>query len=106
MDFVRVEVERRRMTAGRWVPRLIMGMLGLALLLLSVILIVTIIGILPGLGLGAISVFLLLGAFVGGERLECPQCEFKNNFVMYGKHNVTCRKCKQNIAIDWKKPRP
>ena len=70
-----------------------------ALLLLSVILIVTIIGILPGLG--AISVFLLLGDFVGGKRLECPQCEFKNNFVMYGEHNVTCRKCKQNIAIDW-----
>ncbi|WP_270568548.1 hypothetical protein [Bacillus sonorensis] len=101
MDFVRVEVERRRMTPKRWIPRLFMFFAGFVLLLISLILMITIIGILPGLGLGSLSVFLIFGAFFGGERFECPRCGFKNNFVTYGKHNETCRKCKQNIAIDW-----
>ncbi|AVB11404.1 hypothetical protein C3438_18895 [Bacillus velezensis] len=105
MEFVRVEVERRRMTPRRWIPRLLLFAVGLVLLLISFILIISIIGILPGIGLGSLSVFLIFGAFFGGERIECPRCEFKNNFATYGKHNVTCRKCKQNIAIDWKKPR-
>ncbi|MBJ7570196.1 hypothetical protein [Bacillus halotolerans] len=64
MDFVRVEVERRRMTPKRWIPRLFMFTVGLVIFLISFILIISIIGILPGLGLGSLSSFLSLEPFL------------------------------------------
>ncbi|AOP14046.1 hypothetical protein J5TS1_27880 [Bacillus licheniformis] len=101
MDFVRVEVLKRRMSVGRIIPRVLSGLIGLFLLLISIILFVTIIGILPGIGLGGIGLLFLVGAFTGSEQFECPRCGFKKNIILYGKHNASCRKCKQNIAIDW-----
>lgn len=101
MDFVRVEVLRRRMTVGRLVPRIFLAISGIILLLISAILMITIIGILPGLGLGSFSLFLIVASFSGGERFKCPRCGFEKNIALYGRHNATCSKCKQNIAIDW-----
>lgn len=101
MDFVRVEVLKRRMSVGRIIPRVLSGLIGLFLLLVAGILFITIIGILPGLGLGSIGLLFLIGAFTGSEQFECPRCGFKKNIILYGKHNASCRKCKQNIAIDW-----
>ncbi|MED4309151.1 hypothetical protein C6W27_09075 [Bacillus paralicheniformis] len=99
MEYKTVTVEKKRFG----ITRIISLFIGVFTMFVAVLLFITIIGILPGLGLSFLSLPFFAIA-LGGARYECPNCGFNKNFVTTGKVNDSCRRCKQNIAIDWIKP--
>jgi hypothetical protein len=94
-------VELRPKRSGWTLPfRLLSMLLGGFGLLLSSILFITIIGIIPAIGLGAMSMGLV---YVGMNRqpVKCPHCSHGRNYVRNGALNFACRKCRHLMVIDW-----
>ncbi|XOT28960.1 hypothetical protein ACLQ7P_08925 [Bacillus subtilis subsp. subtilis] len=98
MEYKTVTVAKKRFGFGRIISLCI----GSFIMLISVLLCLTIIGILPGFGLAFFSLPFFAIA-LGGARYSCPNCGHDKNFVTSGKVNDSCRRCKQNIAVDWVK---
>ncbi|WP_429726216.1 hypothetical protein [Bacillus paralicheniformis] len=99
MEFKTVTVAKKRFGLMRITSLFI----GIFLMLISAILVITIIGILPGFGLALFSLPFFAAA-LGGAKYTCPNCGFDRNFVTTGKINDSCKRCRQNIAVDWVKP--
>ncbi|MCY9198917.1 hypothetical protein MOE86_20015 [Bacillus atrophaeus] len=99
MEYKTITVTKPRFGVGRVVSLLI----GLLLILVAFVLSLTIIGIVAG----AVLVVFSLPFFAiakGGAKYTCPNCGYKHNGVGTGSVNATCRRCKQNIAVDWVDP--
>ena len=74
---------------------------GFSMSVLGAILIVTIIGILPGIGMfltGAFVIFLSLPKV----KMNCPACD-KEIKAIYPFENVKCERCETKIPIEWEK---
>ncbi|WP_258235490.1 hypothetical protein [Bacillus atrophaeus] len=99
LEYKTVTVAKKKFGFGR----IISLCTGLFIMLISALLVLTIIGILPGFGLAFFSLPFFAIA-LGGAKYTCPNCGHDKNFVTSGKVNDTCRRCKQNIAVDWVKP--
>lgn len=76
---------------------MIIGLLGL---LISGLLCITIIGLIPGMGLGAASLlFVYFGA--GKQTVTCPNCNKKQS-VTQNIENMKCKKCEKLTLLEWK----
>ncbi|MCY7794069.1 DUF5362 domain-containing protein [Bacillus spizizenii] len=96
MEYKTVTVKKQRFGASRIVCLII----GILLVLVGFLLSLTIIGIIAG---GMLIIFSLpfFAVAKGGAKYTCPNCGYKHNGVASGSVNATCRRCKQNIAVDW-----
>lgn len=98
----RIEIETK---PQRWYTLILRGLSvvsGIFVVLASVALMFTIIGILPGLPL-----FIIGGGLVGTglfveTKVACPYCQYKMN-VRVGSLNVRCRKCRRLTVTDWRR---
>nr|WP_241264976.1 DUF5362 family protein [Bacillus velezensis] len=77
--------------------------IGILLVLFGFLLSLTIIGIIAG---GMLIIFSLpfFAMAKSGAKYTCPNCGYKHNGVASGSVNATCRRCKQNIAVNWLDP--
>jgi hypothetical protein len=69
-------------------------------ILLSALLFITIIGILPAIGLFFVSLGIIYLA-MGKQQVACPHCK-KKQPVLQTAENITCPKCRQLTVINWK----
>jgi hypothetical protein len=69
-------------------------------ILLSAFLFITIIGILPAIGLFYMSLGLIYLA-LGKQQVSCPHCK-KKQHVLKTAENFNCPKCKNLTIINWK----
>lgn len=99
MEYKTVTVRKQKFGAGRIVCLTI----GILLVLFGFLLSLTIIGIIAG---GMLIIFSLpfFAMAKGGAKYTCPNCGYKHNGVASGSVNATCRRCKQNIAVNWLGP--
>lgn len=68
-------------------------------ILCSSLLFLTIIGILPAIGLFFISLGVIYTA-IGKQQIACPHCA-KKQPVLQTAENFTCAKCRQLTVINW-----
>ncbi|TYS25210.1 hypothetical protein FZC71_01295 [Bacillus subtilis] len=99
MEYKTVTVTKQRFGASRIISLII----GILLVLVGFLLSLTIIGIIAG---GMLIIFSLpfFAVAKGGAKYTCPNCGYKHNGVASGSVNATCKRCKQNIAVDWIDP--
>ncbi|MCY9334134.1 hypothetical protein MOF01_08185 [Bacillus spizizenii] len=96
MEYKTITVEKPRFGVSRVVSLII----GIFLVVVAFLVSLTIIGIFAG----AVLVIISLPFFAiakGGTKYTCPNCGYNRNGVSNGSVNATCRRCRQNIAVDW-----
>ncbi|MEC0756431.1 hypothetical protein P8884_22415 [Bacillus haynesii] len=96
MEYKTITAVKPRFGVGRVFALLV----GLFLVFAALLLSLTIIGIFAGAGLLILSLPFFAVAR-GGARYTCPNCGFSHNAVANKKVNTTCKKCRQNIAVEW-----
>ncbi|WP_440615151.1 hypothetical protein [Bacillus subtilis] len=96
MEYKTVTVRKQQFGASRIVCLII----GILLVLVGFLLSLTIIGIIAG-GMLIILSLPFFAVAKGGAEFTCPNCGYKHNGVASGSVNATCKRCKQNIAVDW-----
>lgn len=97
---VAIEVTRKNSGFARGIGKLFAFVIGGIGVLVSALLFVTIIGILPGIGLFFTSLGIIaLG--LGKQQVACPHCKRKQT-VLKTALNFTCAKCRQLTVINWK----
>ncbi|WP_144517774.1 hypothetical protein [Bacillus thuringiensis] len=95
-----MEIEREKSSNTKRAMRLVSMLLGIGGFLLSMLLFITIIGIIFAIPL-AIASMGLIAASLGYQRVECPNCNRKQ-VIKKGIRNYTCGSCKKNTLIEWK----
>ncbi|MER1275452.1 hypothetical protein RJD11_11925 [Bacillus velezensis] len=96
MEYKTITVTKPRFGIGR----ILCLLAGLFLLAIALLVSLTIIGIFAG----AVLLILSLPFFAaakGGARYTCPNCGYEKNGVANGKVNASCKRCRQNIAVNW-----
>lgn len=96
-----MELKKEKATKGEQTKKSIFRFLGLCGIIISLILCITIIGIIPGFGLFLISLLFLYGARYK-QITECPNCTNKQ-FVFHNTGSFVCDKCKKRTVIEWEK---
>lgn len=94
-----VSIKRKKSGLAKGFGRLIAYIIGGFGVLISCILFVTIIGILPGIGLFFMSIGLIYVA-KGKQQVACPHCK-KKQPVLQTSENFTCTKCRKLTVINW-----
>ncbi|KEK22457.1 hypothetical protein [Bacillus gaemokensis] len=95
-----IEVEREKSSNTKRAMRLISMLLGIGGFLLSMVLFITIIGIIVAIPLAVTSIG-LIAASLGYQRVECPNCNRKQ-VIKKGIGSYQCGSCKKNTLIEWK----
>jgi hypothetical protein len=98
-DTVVLDVEKKRSGFGRGIGKLIAFTFGGLGIFTSALLFLTIIGILPAIGLFFISLGIIYLA-LGKQQVKCPHCA-KKQPVLQTAENFTCPKCRQLTVINW-----
>ncbi|WP_042399376.1 YccF domain-containing protein [Geomicrobium sp. JCM 19037] len=99
-----VNVNKRQMQAWEYCVRIPIGLLGLASIIGGLLLCLTIIGILPGIGMMLTGGLLVMPAFLVGHPVSCPFCANETKLNIY-KHDKAgeCSSCKNNFPVKWPK---
>ncbi|PEL95849.1 hypothetical protein CN604_25075 [Bacillus wiedmannii] len=95
-----IEIERKKSSKSKRVMRIVSMLLGIGGFLLSMLLFITIIGIIFSIPL-AIASMGLIAASLGYQRVECPNCNRKQA-IKKGIGRYQCGSCKKNTLIEWK----
>ncbi|PEA74658.1 hypothetical protein COL77_26195 [Bacillus wiedmannii] len=95
-----IEVEKKKGSKFGTVARALSILAGISGFVLSVVLFVTLIGIIIAIPLFVFSAF-LIAAGLGYQRIECPNCNRKQG-VRKGAGQFECKSCKKLNLIEWK----
>lgn len=95
-----IDVQRKKDGAARGIGKFFAFTFGVVGILCSALLFVTIIGILPAIGLFFMSIGLIYVA-LGKQAVKCPHCK-KRQPVLKTAENFTCPKCRKLTVINWK----
>ncbi|MBW3113475.1 hypothetical protein KYJ26_16600 [Bacillus sp. MCCB 382] len=95
-----IDVEKKRSGFGRGIGKVFAFTLGGIGIFTSALLFLTIIGILPAIGLFFMSLGIIYLA-LGKQQVKCPHCA-KKQPVLQTAENFTCAKCQQLTVINWK----
>lgn len=98
-NVLRIEVVLKKSKAGA-VGRFFSGLLGVLLFLIGCLLCITIVGILPGIGM-ILSGAGLMALAVGKQIVECPACK-KRVKVPQRSEDFRCPRCEKAVIIDWR----
>jgi len=97
-DTIAIDVKKKRSGWAKGTGRLVAYTVGGFGILISCILFVTIIGILPAIGLFFMSLGIIYAA-IGKQRVECPHCH-KKQPVLQTAENFTCAKCRKLTVLN------
>ncbi|KFN03058.1 hypothetical protein D0U04_25110 [Bacillus clarus] len=95
-----IEIERKKSSNSKRIMRVLSMLVGIGGFLLSMLLFITIIGIIFSIPL-AIASMGFIAASLGYQRVECPNCNRKQA-IKKGIGSYTCGSCKKNTLIEWK----
>ncbi|TBL21828.1 hypothetical protein EYB35_00250 [Bacillus paranthracis] len=96
-----IELEEKKSSTGNQLKKLIYFSFGVVGLLISLALFVTIIGILPGIGLAFFSIAFMYKA-MGKQIVQCPNCN-KKQPVVHKSEVFVCPRCKKRTLVEWVK---
>lgn len=96
-----IELEEKKSSTSNQLKRSIYFSIGLIGLLISAVLFLTIIGILPAIGLAFFSVAFMYKA-MGKQIVKCPNCT-KKQPVVHNTEGFICRRCNKRTLVEWKK---
>lgn len=101
MELATLTVQRKKDGVGSIIGRAFAFILGGLLTLVGALLFITIIGILPGLGLMMFGILTLGAAVRNAQTVKCPHCK-KNANVQKDREDYECPRCKKQVILDWK----
>ncbi|HEF1855865.1 TPA: hypothetical protein R9Y23_004511 [Bacillus cereus] len=96
-----IELEKEKIAKSKQVKKSTFRFFGLFGIGISLLLCITIVGIIPGFGLFLISLLFLYGAR-HKQMAEYPNCNHEQ-FVYHNTGNFICDKCKKRTVIEWQK---
>lgn len=102
MELTTIQVQRKKDGLGSIIGRAFGFMIGGFMTLLGALLFITIIGILPGLGLMMFGILTLGAAVSNAQTVECPHCKKKQN-VQKDVEDYRCKRCEKPVIIEWKR---
>jgi hypothetical protein len=98
-ETVVLTVKRKKSSLAKGFGKLIAFIIGGTGILFSALLFITIIGILPAIGLFFMSLGIIyLG--LGKQRVKCPHCQ-KKQPVVNTAENFSCPKCRKLTVLNW-----
>ncbi|MCU5274362.1 transposase [Bacillus cereus] len=95
-----IDVEKKKGSVFGTAARILSILAGIGGFVISVVLFVTLIGIIIAIPLFIVSAF-LIAAGLGYQRVECPNCNRKQG-VRKGAGQFECKSCKKLTLIEWK----
>ncbi|MGR5867446.1 hypothetical protein ACT7DZ_38860 [Bacillus cereus] len=95
-----IDVEKKKGSVFGTASRILSILAGIGGFVISVVLFVTLIGIIIAIPLFIVSAF-LIAAGLGYQRVECPNCNRKQG-VRKGAGQFECKSCKKLTLIEWK----
>jgi hypothetical protein len=95
-----IDVTRKKNSFASGFGKLFAFTIGGFGIVLSSLLFLTIIGIIPSIGLFFMSLGLIYLA-LGKQQVSCPHCK-KKQPVLKTAENFTCHKCKSLMVLNWK----
>jgi hypothetical protein len=98
-DTIAITVERKKDGAARGLGKIFAFTFGGLGILTSSLLFLTIIGIIPAIGLFFMSLGLIYVA-LGKQQVKCPHCN-KRQPVLKTAENLSCPKCRKLTVINW-----
>ena len=102
MELTTLTVQRKKDGIGGIIGRAIAFIAGGILTLIGALVFITIIGILPGLGLMMFGILTLGAAIKNSQTVVCPECKKKAN-VQKDSEDYECKRCKKTIILDWQR---
>ncbi|MEK4085109.1 hypothetical protein [Psychrobacillus sp. FSL K6-1415] len=102
MELATLTVQRKKDGLGGIIGRAISLMVGGTLTLIGALVFITIIGILPGLGLMMIGILMLGAAIKNSQTVVCPECKKKAN-VQKDSEEYKCLRCEKVIILNWQR---
>ncbi|GIN10137.1 hypothetical protein J26TS2_00040 [Shouchella clausii] len=100
VTFETIAVKRKKKGVFNLLGRVLLGLFGLFGFMLAAILILTIIGIIPGMAIMASSLLFIGIAFLDMQEVRCPHCNKKVG-VHKKAEDFECKRCKRTTIIDW-----
>jgi hypothetical protein len=94
-----IDIRRKKDGAARGIGKFFAFLFGGFGIIISCLLFVTIIGILPAIGIFYMSIGLIYVA-LGKQAVKCPHCQ-KRQPVLKTAENFTCPKCRRLTVINW-----
>mgnify|MGYP003545655720 CR=1 FL=1 len=102
MELATLTVQRKKDGLGGIIARAISFMVGGAITLIGALVFITIIGILPGLGLMMIGILMLGAAIKNSQTVVCPECKKKAN-IQKDSEDYECPRCKKAVILNWQR---
>ena len=100
MELATVTVQRKKDGLVGIFGRAISIMIGASLLLIGGLLFITIIGILPGMGVIMIGIAMLAAGISNRQTVQCPHCKKRVN-VQKDSEDFKCAGCEKPTILSW-----
>lgn len=102
MELATLTVQRKKDGLAGIIGRAISIMIGGTLTLFGAILFITIIGILPGIGVMMIGFAMLAAGISNTQTVQCPHCKKRMN-VQKDSEDFKCVRCEKAVILRWNK---
>lgn len=102
MELTTLTVQRKKDGLGGIIGRAFAFIIGGALTLIGALVFITIIGILPGLGLMMFGILTLGAAVKNSQTVKCPHCK-KNANIQKDSEDFNCPRCKKAVILNWQR---
>lgn len=97
-----VTVQRKKDGLAGVIARTFSVMIGLTLVLIGALLFITIIGILPGIGVMMIGMLMTAAGIANTQSVQCPHCKKRMN-VQKDSEDFKCVRCEKAVILRWNK---
>lgn len=95
-----ITVNRKKDGLAGVIGRTFSIMIGGCLLLIGSLLFITIIGILPGIGLMMIGILMMAAGVKNTQPVQCPYCKKRRN-IQKDSEDFKCLRCEKPTIINW-----
>ena len=100
MELAKLTVERRKDSNA--IGKFFGVIVGDTLVLIGLLLCVTIIGIIPGIGSVMLGLLMLAAAVRNMQTVQCPQCKKRVN-IQKDIEDFKCPRCSTPVVVEWKR---
>lgn len=102
MELATVTVQRQKDGLIGLIARAFSIMIGGTLMLIGGLLFITIIGILPGIGVIMIGIAMFAAGVSNTQTVTCPHCKKRRN-VQKDSEDFKCLRCEKAVVLRWNK---
>ena len=99
-ELATVTVTRKKDGVAGIIGRAFSFIIGGCLLLIGALLFITIIGILPGIGLAMIGILMMAAGISNTQSVQCPHCKKRMN-VQKDSEDFKCARCTKPVILRW-----